>query len=134
QLFAGRPTRLSNLVREGAARSTSKRRARAVSRRSDAFSQQYGIAPTYLAIGVATWIERVPAQPGTDDVAALAAATRGPARPVAASPAEPGEAARPAAQDAAHDAASDGAPVPRTVRAPVLLRPISVHARGSGEP
>ncbi len=58
QLFAGRDTRLSNLVREGAALSTAKRRARAVGSRSDEYAQRYGVAPTYLAIGVATWTER----------------------------------------------------------------------------
>ena len=58
QLYAGRETRLSNLVREGAALSTARRRARAVSARAAVYAQRYGIAPTSLAIGVATWTER----------------------------------------------------------------------------
>ena len=57
QLFAGRPTRLSNLVREGAALSAAKRRVRAVADRADDYAQRYGLAPAFLAIGVATWTE-----------------------------------------------------------------------------
>lgn len=109
QLFAGRPTRLSNLVREGAALSTARRRARAVASRAAVYEQRYGIAPTALAIGVATWTERPAARDEHDDVAALAVATR---------PAEP--APRSAAQA-------------RTVRAPVLLRPVTLGPRGTGE-
>src|SRR5690606_32144692 len=76
QLFAGRPTRLSNLVREGAALSTARRRARSVSQRADDYAQRFGVAPTFLAIGVATWTERVRDEPEeSDDVAALAAVT-----------------------------------------------------------
>lgn len=109
QLFAGRPTRLSNLVREGAALSTARRRARAVASRAAVYEQRYGIAPTALAIGVATWTERPAARDDHDDVDALAVATR---------PAEP--AARSTTQA-------------RTVRAPVLLRPVTLRARGTGE-
>ena len=76
QLFAGRETRLSNLVREGAALSTARRRARAVSARAAVYAQRYGIAPTSLAIGVATWTERTTPDVATDDVAALASVTR----------------------------------------------------------
>ncbi|NLF03707.1 MAG: hypothetical protein GX593_01655, partial [Actinomycetales bacterium] len=79
QLFAGRPTRLSNLVREGAALSTARRRARSVSQRADDYAQRFGVAPTFLAIGVATWTERVRDEPEeSDDVAALAAVTQVP--------------------------------------------------------
>ncbi|GAA3796456.1 hypothetical protein [Cellulomonas soli] len=122
QLFAGRETRLSNLVREGAALSTARRRSRAVSARAASYAQRYGIAPTYLAIGVATWTERTTPDVATDDVAALAAITRAPA-------------ARPTDDDGADltpEDASD-AQQPRTVRAPVLLRPVTLHPRGSGE-
>lgn len=93
QLFAGRPTRLSNLVREGSALSAAKRRARAVRALADEHAQRYGIASAYLAIGVATWRE------ADEDVA---------------------------------DGGPDGAER-RTVRAPVLLRPVAVAARGRGE-
>lgn len=112
QLFAGRETRLSNLVREGAALSSARRRARAVGARAQVYAQRYGIAPTSLAIGVATWTESTGPASGQDDVAALATVTRATA------------AARPA----------DDEPVaPRTVRAPVLLRPVTLRARGTGE-
>src|SRR5665648_773318 len=57
QLFAGRTTRLSNLVREGSALSAAKRRARAVSSRAEDYAQRYGLASAFLAIGVATWTE-----------------------------------------------------------------------------
>jgi hypothetical protein len=125
QLFAGRETRLSNLVREGGSLATAKRRARAVGGRAEQYAQRYGIAPTYLAIGVATWTELTTPDVAEDDVAALAAVTR-----------------RPSPRDVhdelaaeARDAAAVGTPTsrPRTVRAPVLLRPVSLRARGSGE-
>lgn len=109
QLFAGRPTRLSNLVREGAALSTARRRARAVAARAAVYEQRYGIAPTALAIGVATWTERPAAHGDHDDVDALAVATR---------PTEP---------------APRSTTQARTVRAPVLLRPVTLRARGTGE-
>jgi len=112
QLFAGRETRLSNLVREGAALSSARRRARAVGARAQVYAQRYGIAPTSLAIGVATWTERTGPASGQDDVAALASVTR------ASAPAT----------------TSDDEPLaPRTVRAPVLLRPVTLRARGTGE-
>src|SRR5688572_6747379 len=57
QLFAGRPTRLSNLVREGSALSAAKRRARAVGVLADDHAQRHGLASAFLAIGVATWTE-----------------------------------------------------------------------------
>ncbi|WP_418606102.1 hypothetical protein [Georgenia sp. SUBG003] len=57
QLYAGRTTRLSNLVREGSAQLAARRAARTVRARADEMAQRYGLAPTYLAIGVATWTE-----------------------------------------------------------------------------
>ena len=116
QLFAGRPTRLSNLVREPGALSGARRRARAVSARAAGYTQRYGIASTSLAIGVATWTDRSSADLASDDVGALAHVTRHPRTP----------AGRPAAPDG-QDAAV------RTVRAPVLLRPVGLRARGTGE-
>lgn len=112
QLFAGRPTRLSNLVREDAALGSARRRARAVSARAATYAQQYGIAPTYLAIGLASWTERTTPDTATDDVAALATATR-------AGRSEPEQ--------------RDEQPAGRTVRAPVLLRPVTLQARGTAE-
>ncbi|GIG38711.1 hypothetical protein [Cellulomonas phragmiteti] len=115
QLFAGRPTRLSNLVREPGALSSARRRARAVSARAAGYTQRYGIASTSLAIGVATWTDRSSADLASDDVGALAHVTRHP-RPAGRTPGADG-------QDAAV----------RTVRAPVLLRPVGLRAHGSGE-
>jgi hypothetical protein len=117
QLFAGRETRLSNLVREGAALGTARRRARAVAARAATYAQQYGIAPTYLAIGVASWTEHSTPDVATDDVAAIATATMD-------------SAARPEQDGAATEAP---APTSRKVRAPVLLRPVSLTARGTAE-
>jgi hypothetical protein len=117
QLFAGRETRLSNLVREGAALGTARRRSRAVAARAATYAQQYGIAPTYLAIGVASWTEHSTPDVATDDVAAIATATMD-------------SAARPEQDGAATEAP---APTSRKVRAPVLLRPVSLTARGTAE-
>ncbi|KAJ8141440.1 hypothetical protein OY671_005403, partial [Metschnikowia pulcherrima] len=72
QLFAGRPTRLSNLFREGGSSPAARRRARAVVVRAAEHAQRYGVAPTYLAIGVATWTQSPTAPLAEDDVAALA--------------------------------------------------------------
>ncbi len=113
QLFAGRPTRLSNLVREGAALSTARRRARAVAARAAVSTQRYGVAPTSLAIGVATWTEPTWPDVAHDDVAALAAATSH----------RPGD----------RDEPADELPGARTMRVPVLLRPVTLSARGSAE-
>ncbi|GEK19114.1 hypothetical protein [Cellulomonas persica] len=112
QLFAGRETRLSNLVREGAALSAARRRARAVGSRAAAYEQRYGIAPTSLAIGVATWTERTPGQVGQDDVAALASITRA---------------------QSSDPSPEQGTNEPRRLHAPVLLRPVALRARGTGE-
>ncbi len=137
QLFAGRPTRLSNLVREGAALSTARRRARAVSQRADDYSQRFGVAPTFLAIGVATWTERVRDEPEAtdDDVDALASATRGPddAAGGRVGPAEADLSRDPgASRDGREPSTEERAPATRTRRAPVLLRPVTLQPRGSG--
>ncbi|PFG44273.1 hypothetical protein ATJ88_2994 [Isoptericola jiangsuensis] len=76
-LFAGRATRLSNLVREPAVFPTARRRARAVVVRAAEHAARYGMSPTYLAIGVATWTEHLDAagEPTADrrhDLTALA--------------------------------------------------------------
>jgi hypothetical protein len=104
QLFAGRPTRLSNLVREGAVLPAARRRARAVASRSAEHASRYGVAPTYLAIGVATWTEpaegAAPAGPRRNDVAALARVANAAPAPVAV----------PAPADAEAEAADDAPP------------------------
>ncbi|NTW42026.1 MAG: hypothetical protein HGA44_19460, partial [Cellulomonadaceae bacterium] len=114
QLFAGRPTRLSNLVREGAALSTAKRRARAVGALAEDHAQRYGLATAFLAIGVATWTDDAPddAAVDLDSVDALAhAASAGAQRSGA---------------EATHATGTRR-------HAPVLLRPVTVAPRGRGE-
>lgn len=114
QLFAGRSTRLANVFREGSSLPVARRRARAVAQRSQEQGERYGIAPTYLAIGVATWTEQV-IDEVADDVAALARVTGGQSASQGVYDADPPQEST------------------RTVRAPVLLRPISIVARGGGE-
>ncbi|WP_460446880.1 AAA family ATPase, partial [Angustibacter aerolatus] len=54
-LFAGRPTRLSGLVREPGSLADARRRARAVRARTLELSERHGIAAGWLAVGTATW-------------------------------------------------------------------------------
>ena len=130
QLFAGRPTRLSSLVREGAAQTTARRRARAVAARAAVYTQQFGIAPTSLALGVASWIERTERDVAGDDVSALANVTR---RPAGTSSATGSSGAGDEQADDEADGPSLRPPRPRIVRAPVLLRPVTLRGRGTGE-
>jgi hypothetical protein len=123
QLFAGRPTRLSNLVREGAALSAAKRRVRAVADRADDYAQRYGLAPAFLAIGVATWVQDEPDDDG------------GPAEvrdaETDADGAEPGGGQ--ATEAGPHDVVVPDQPARRrTLKAPVLLRPVSIR-RGDSD-
>ncbi|MBD5786589.1 hypothetical protein IF650_10385 [Cellulosimicrobium terreum] len=143
QLFAGRPTRLSNLFREGGSLPAARRRARAVVVRAAEHAQRYGVAPTYLAIGVATWTRSTPEPVDGDDVAALvrvagrpSLATLEAVPAIVPGTAEPGtEAPQPAAgEDTSADADEPVTePAPRTVHAPVLLRPLTVVPIGDGE-
>lgn len=55
QLFAGRPTRLSNLIRDPARLATARKRAHAVTLASSDLAQRFGVAPSHLAIGIARW-------------------------------------------------------------------------------
>ena len=55
QLYGGRPTRLSNLVREPRALSHCRIRAREVLSASRDREARYGSGPVYLAIGTASW-------------------------------------------------------------------------------
>lgn len=100
QLLAGRPTRLSNLFREGDALPAARRAARAVLTHVHENSQRYGTAPTYLALGVASWAVRAGHAPAvTDDVGALARVATSSLRAVA-----------PAAPVLEHVATPDGTP------------------------
>ncbi|MFD1507126.1 hypothetical protein FE374_03150 [Georgenia yuyongxinii] len=127
QLYAGRTTRLSNLVREGSAQLAARRSARTVRAVADELAQRYGVAPTFLAIGVATWTALPePLEPDVDeagDVALEVSADPGAAladRPAAGAPAEP-------------DGAKPVAARVRTVHAPVLLRPVRLTAHPGTE-
>lgn len=118
QLYAGRPTRLSNIFRDATTLPTARRRLRLVVQRSQEQAERFGVAPTYLAIGVATWTDHSDHDANSDDVAALARVAGVPGAPGVQS--SVGKTAR-----QPHD--------PRQVKAPVLLRPVTVRARGEGE-
>ena len=55
QLMAGRPTRLSSLVREREAHSAARRRARSIRVVAGELAAERGVRAGYLAAGVATW-------------------------------------------------------------------------------
>ncbi len=57
-LLAGRPTRLSDLVREPAALAEARRRARTIRSKTVELSEERGIAAGFIAIGMATWTVR----------------------------------------------------------------------------
>lgn len=113
QLYAGRATHLSSLVRERSALAVARQALREVAGRSDVLARQFGVAPVYLALGVATWSEAVPTDAGEEEGEASSAVvgteTTGP------------------------DTKADQplpAPARRTVNAPVLLRPVRLAATG----
>ncbi|MFN8076832.1 MAG: AAA family ATPase [Kineosporiaceae bacterium] len=56
QLMAGRPTRLSSLVREPAAHAAARRRARQLRDAAEELVAERGIRAGYLAAGLATWL------------------------------------------------------------------------------
>jgi hypothetical protein len=66
-LLAGRPTRLSDLVREPAALDDARRRARAIRAKTLELEQERGLRTGFIAIGMATWTlpgaSRAPAAP-----------------------------------------------------------------------
>ena len=59
-MMAGRPTKLSDLVREPAALEDARRRARAVAAKSRELAEERGILTCFLAVGMATWAVRLP--------------------------------------------------------------------------
>jgi len=134
QLFAGRTTRLSNLVREGSALSVARRRARAVAGRADEQAQRYGIASTFLAIGLATWTEEVvEPEPEPEPAPAAAAAEADADGGDAAGEADGGRRTEPDAVTAPIPVVAPAAPRAarrparrRTFKAPVLLRPVTI--------
>ncbi|MDU0348419.1 DNA helicase [Actinomyces sp. MRS3W] len=98
QLYAGRPTHLGSLVRERVALGVARQSLRELAERTDVLSRRFGVAPVYLAIGVAGWTEPVTTgAPDADDA------------------------------DASPDEASEPVAV-RSVSAPVLLRPVRLSS------
>ncbi|WP_371174510.1 hypothetical protein [Buchananella felis] len=59
QLFAGRPTRLANLLREPAALAEAQKTVRAIRRALSKARSNNVVAPIHLAIGEASWTEEV---------------------------------------------------------------------------
>ena len=60
-LLAGRPTKLSDLVREPAALEEARRRARTIRAKTLELHEERGIAAGFIAVGMATW--QVPGAP-----------------------------------------------------------------------
>lgn len=56
QFLAGRPTRLSNLIRDPASLPSARRSARTVRSSAHALAQRSGLSAAYLAIATATWV------------------------------------------------------------------------------
>ena len=59
-MMAGRPTKLSELVREPAALEDARRRARAIAGKGRELAEERGILTCFLAVGMATWAVRLP--------------------------------------------------------------------------
>jgi hypothetical protein len=55
KLLAGRPTRLSDLVREPAALGEARKRVRSIRAKTTALAEQRGVTTGFMAIGMATW-------------------------------------------------------------------------------
>ena len=110
QLYAGRPTHLGNLVREREALGQARQSLKDVAGHTDLLARQFGVAPVYLAIGVATWTETVPADEpepqlsfpftprsrGADAAGGSDSDPAGPVSPAAPSPATPASPPSPA--------------------------------------
>lgn len=62
-LLAGRPTRLSTLVREAASLADARRRARAIRAKTVELAEERGIEAGWLAVGMATWSTTDPYRP-----------------------------------------------------------------------
>jgi hypothetical protein len=105
QLYAGRRTPLTNLVRERNALAAARARARALQQVADDHASRYGLPPTHLCIGIALWVE-YPHTPQTDDA--------GPRLAVAD------------AESSVVPLNKPAPPAPIQRRVPVLLRPITL--------
>ncbi|MCL3778100.1 MULTISPECIES: DNA helicase [unclassified Actinomyces] len=128
QLYAGRATLLSSLVRERSALGVARQSLREVAGRTDLLARQFGVAPVYLAIGVASWTQVV--EPDGEGPVALGPSD-GDRAAQAPGPAGDGDEPAAGSEDApADDADAEPAPGPltRSINAPVLLRPVRLAA------
>ncbi len=125
QLYAGRPTHLGNLVRESEALAQARQSLKDVAGHTDRLARQFGVAPVYLAIGVATWTETVPAdEPAPQLGIPFASRSRG-------GPAESG----PRADDAADSADSPVSPAgPAGAASPAVASPAGATSPGASSP
>lgn len=156
QLYAGRPTHLTSLIREHSALSVARQSLREVAGRTDSLARQFGVAPVYLAIGVASWTETVVSEHGAAASSASAASSTTAASAASSASAPSAASAAPAASGSAGDfdaaeaelaratAALDASRashpdasstsrtaqpgVVRTVNVPVLLRPVRLSS------
>ena len=149
QLYAGRPTHLSSLVRERGALGVARQCLRKVAGRTDQLARQFGVAPVYLAIGIASWVEIVPASPeagAPEDEGGIGPVAIEPAPDLLGDPPAPRGGARGGSgpdflRSVASQADDVTVPVPqvpgdgpeprtrtRTVKVPVLLRPVRLSA------
>lgn len=157
QLYAGRPTHLTSLIREHSALSVARQSLREVAGRTDSLARQFGVAPVYLAIGVASWTETVVSEHGAAASSASAASSTTAASAgsslsapsAASSPVAEGsadafdadaaeaelarataalDASRASHPDSSSTARSAQPGVVRTVNVPVLLRPVRLSS------
>ena len=131
QLYAGRPTHLGNLVREREALGQARQSLKDVAGHTDLLARQFGVAPVYLAIGVATWTETVPADEpepqlsfpftprsrGADAAGGSDSDPVGPVSPAAPSPTTPASPASPATPTSPASPSSPAAPSPASADA-----------------
>lgn len=128
QLYAGRSTHLSSLVRERGALGVARQSLRDVAARTEMLARRFGVAPVYLAIGVASWNETVRDEDHGDPSPVEDSGSSPDTAPTAQIPDVERIAAEHAAQAAmaaaGFHAPEDTGPRVRTVNAPVLLRPV----------
>jgi hypothetical protein len=147
QFFAGRPTRLSNLVRDEASLPAARRRVRTVAARSADEAHDSGFATTSLAVGIATWTEPISSvsaegvstSSDDDDLAGVAALALVANRRAEETPQSP--VTQRASEDYADatttelpGVAAPAEPQPtRTLHAPVVMRPVALSICDDGD-
>ena len=67
QLYSGKPTLLTSVIREESAQREAQARLASLRIRMEGLSEQYGYAPVTLALGQISWTELPPAAPGSFD-------------------------------------------------------------------